>query len=324
MVRRALVALALLVAFVLVVSSSPIRPFWLERTGLRVRMASELTHALRRPVTIATLDVGLLPPRLSLGDVAVGGGVADARPRFTAGRFDLRFGLRDLLARRVEPVRIDFDRAKVVVDGPPTLVLSIAHGTLASADDPAPSGDGTDAAFGWTFAASFDDEGRVEASGTIDPAGDASLDATLDRVTLAPFSAWLGVDSSDGARVGGRLAVDGSLVSPRRIEAALRLQEGTIALRDLTLRGDVRATIEASDDWIAPNGRLQIDASAGVLERGTLLRKAAGAGARFDAKFGLRPDGRPGLVEPRLRLDRVEMRAIPGAPGGVRLELGVP
>lgn len=322
--RRALVALALALLLVAALLSPLLRPIWVERTGLRARISAGASRALKRPVAIARLDVGLLPPRLLLEDVSIGAGHGDATPGFAARALSLRASGPGLLAGRFDVEHVELDDVRLRASGPPAIDLSLRRLALEAEPVRVERGAPADGPLPVRFEAHFEDAGRVAGRGTLDAAGAVSLEATLDRVALAPFAGWLHLAADEDARVEGTLRVEGSLVAPQRIAAALRLRSGAVSLRDLRLHGDVRATIEAADDWLAPTGSLAIDATAGELERGELLRKQPGAPARFEARLGLREDGRHGLVEPRLHLERVQMRALPGGSGGVRIELGGP
>lgn len=77
--------------------------------NVRAAIASQLSHALGQPVTIATLGASIYPRvTMDLGDVTIGG---SERMRFTS--MHLETGLRALFSRRIEGATVRVDGARI-------------------------------------------------------------------------------------------------------------------------------------------------------------------------------------------------------------------
>lgn len=318
---RTLAVLLLATAAPLALLAVPgVVPFLTDAAGMRAGLARLLTVSLRRELLIASLDVGLLPPRLIPGGLSLRGDAPDGPPFIEAARVEVHLAPRALLARRLEPIAVRVRDAHVRAEGPSPLDLAIETLDLR-VDDRAPAasaGDRLPIALDVVLATG----GRASVRGTIAPAGAVDIEATIDSVALDPFATWLHLAEGDRGRLGGTVRVEGVLAAPRQITADLVLDDGALTLGRFRAIGRVMAHVDAGADWLLPAGTFDLDASdAEVLQAGG-LRKAPGAPARVSGRFAVRDDGTPGVAGLRLGMKRLDLHALPAGPGGFRIEIG--
>jgi hypothetical protein len=148
--------------------------------------------------------------------------------------------------------------------------------------------------------------GRLAGQGSAGRDGQIALEFELDAFPVDPVAPYLGDAAELAGTLTGKLTARGDAGDPDSLGFDLVLRDGKVRFDELALVGEAAVKGEISGGLGAPTGRFEADATQAELRFGEVFAKPPGRPARIEGRLVTRPDGRLGVDDLRVEVEKLE------------------
>jgi hypothetical protein len=148
--------------------------------------------------------------------------------------------------------------------------------------------------------------GRLSGGGSVGFDARVALDFELDAFPVDPLTPYLGGVAELAGTLTGTLSAHGGAGDPDPLAFDVVLHDGQVRVDETTLLGRVAIRGEVSSLLGAPTGHFRADATQAEVRFAELFAKPPGRPATVTGRLVTRPDGRLGVEDLHVKVEKVE------------------